>query len=272
MDLSFGLFWLFLLYQIILNTIPAFFAWDGHCKKWSKDSWEKLKKPQSNKKEDKGINGTGEKKKRRRCLLASSLFLESVYGSCKIHWTCWNLGWPFKTALLVFTAELLLSLIELLKLLGYWKYSGSPAQSKGNKAPEKVEENRFILFYFIYFLMRMFSFMMTDIPSAGAVSPHATNEDLMQRANHGTLVSWRQTSACTVCKLANTRKNLEKRSFGVCVCVKKFPNSMFAAARAQPCFAYAALGEAEHPLILLVALGIEDAQCFPGERPVWFSW
>lgn len=55
------------------------------------------------------------------------------------------------------------------------------------------------------------------------------------------------------------------------MCRKKFPNRMFAAARAQPCSAYAALEEAEHPLIPLVTLGIEDDQCFTGERPVWFS-
>lgn len=42
---------------------------------------------------------------------------------------------------------------------------------------------------------------------------------------------------------------------------------MFAAARAQPCFAFADLEE----VIPLVALGIEGAQCFPGERLVWFS-
>jgi len=56
-----------------------------------------------------------------------------------------------------------------------------------------------------------------------------------------------------------------------CVCSKKFPNSVFAAARAQPCFGYAALEEAEHLWIPLFALGLEDAQCFPGEKPVWFS-
>lgn len=50
------------------------------------------------------------------------------------------------------------------------------------------------------------------------------------------------------------------------MCVKNLSSSMFAAAGAQPCFASAALEKAEHPLILLVALGIEDAQCFPGER------
>jgi len=79
--------------------------------------------------------------------------------------------------LLIFSAELLFSLLQLLKLLGYWKYSGSPAQPKGNKQPEAVGENRFILFYF---LMRMFSFMMTDIPSAEAVAPCASNEDVKQ--------------------------------------------------------------------------------------------
>lgn len=44
----------------------------------------------------------------------------------------------------------------------------------------------------------MFSFMMTDIPSAGAVSPHVTNEDVVQRANHRTLVSRRKTSAFAI--------------------------------------------------------------------------
>lgn len=60
----------------------------------------------------------------------------------------------------------LLSLLELLKLLGYWKYSGSPAQLKGNKAPEKAGE-----YGLIFFLMRMFSFIMTDISTAGAALP-----------------------------------------------------------------------------------------------------
>lgn len=40
-----------------------------------------------------------------------------------------------------------LSLLELLKLLSYWKYSDSPAQLKENKAPGKVEEYGFILFF-----------------------------------------------------------------------------------------------------------------------------
>lgn len=55
---------------------------------------------------------------------------------------------------------------------------------KGKKHQKKLGKNRFILFF------NENVFFHDDRHSlSGAVSPHATNEDVMQRANHRTLVS-----------------------------------------------------------------------------------
>lgn len=160
-----------------------------------------------------------------------------------------------------------MAVTELLTLLQNWKYSGHQHSQKGKKCQKNLGENRFIL---LDFLMRMFSLMMAEtFPLLELFPLMLLMKMRCSELNCRTLASWRQTSACAICKLANTRESLEK-SFGVCA--GQFPNSMFGAAKAQPCFAYAAFEKGEHLLIPLFALGFRDAWCLPGERPVCYSW
>lgn len=154
------------------------------------------------------------KKEKTRCLLASSSYLESGYGSCKIHWSCWNLGWPFETELLVFTAELLSWLLQSYSHCSIIGNTQARRHSqKGIKCQKNLGENRFIL---LYFLMRMFSFMMAETFPLLELFPLMLLMKMRCSAlNRRTLASWRQTSACAICKAANTRESLEW-SFGVC--------------------------------------------------------
>lgn len=130
------------------------------------------------------------KNNRTRCLFASSLYLEVFMDPIRFIEPAEIWAGPLKQSCsYLLPAKLLLNLLQ-----SYWdclvigNTQAHQRCQKGIKHQKKLGKIRFILFYF---LMRMFSFMMTDIPSAGAVSPHVTNEDVMQRANHRTLVSWR---------------------------------------------------------------------------------